>query len=98
MSSPEKNPAIVVSAYNREQSLLRLLSSLEQGEYPNSRVTLVISIDKGDNKDVIQAAEAFKWRHGEKRIIQHQQHLGLREHILSCGDLTKEYGNIILFE
>ncbi|MDZ4844010.1 MAG: hypothetical protein SH857_00525 [Chitinophagales bacterium] len=98
MSSAEMNPAIVVSAYNREQSLLRLLLSLEQAEYPARAVTLIISIDKNENKAVAQAAEDFRWSHGEKRIIQHQQHLGLRGHILTCGDLTKEYGSIILFE
>lgn len=98
MSSIEKNPAIVVSAYNREHSLLRLLNSLEQAEYRGTPATLVISIDKSDNIKVAEVAETFHWPHGEKRIIRHQKQLGLRQHILSCGDLTAEYGSIILFE
>lgn len=36
--------------------------------------------------------------YGTKIIIKHQENLGLRKHILSCGDLTEKYGNIILLE
>lgn len=98
MTHTENNPAIVVSAYNRAPCLLRLLASLENAEYPESQITLVISIDKGDNEEVLKVAEKFQWSHGEKRIIAHRQHLNLAGHILSCGDLTNEYGRIILFE
>ena len=55
---------------------------------------LVISIDKSDDNEVEGVAEGFEWGFGEKRIIKHEQHLGLKEHVFRCGALTKEYGNV----
>ncbi len=98
MNSEKYFPAVVVAAYNRVNSLQRLLLSLEQAEYPETAVALVISIDKGDNPDVVKIAEQFQWTHGEKRIIRQDAHLGLKQHILRCGDLTGEFGSIVLFE
>lgn len=91
------SPAIVVVAYNRAHSLKRLLESLKNAFY-KSGPTLVISIDSGDNKDVQAVANDFTWQHGEKTIICQKTNLGLRKHILKCGELTKQYGSIILLE
>lgn len=88
---------IVVIAYNREKSLERLLLSLAQAYY-DREVDLVISIDKSDDSSVIDIAEKFKWKFGKKEIIVHKKNLGLREHVLFCGQLTKKYGNICVFE
>lgn len=92
-------PAVVVVAYNRPRALQRLLDSLARGVYP-PEVTLVISIDGGggDGRAVQEVAAQFAWPHGRKRLIQHEQNLGLIEHLFSCGDLVEEYGSIILLE
>jgi hypothetical protein len=90
-------PAIVVSAYNRAHSLKRLLKSLSCAFY-NSNVTLVISIDKSNSDDVFEVANNFEWYNGEKIIIKHKENLGLKNHILECGNLTSIYGSIILLE
>lgn len=91
-------PAVVVMAYNRLHSLTRLLSSLQAADHPDS-VSLIISIDRGvDTHDVLRYAEQFDWRHGDKRVIYHEQHLGLVEHFFFCGGLTKEHGAIVLLE
>src|SRR5687767_8665947 len=92
-----QNPAIVVPAYNRPASLLRLLESLLGANIP-PEVTLVISIDKGGPEAVVRLAENFSWPFGDKKIIVHEQHLGLKEHVLECGDLAMEYGQIIMLE
>ena len=42
-------PAIIVIAYNREESLKRLLTSLNNAIYESDDITLIISIDKSDN-------------------------------------------------
>ena len=89
---------IVVVAYNRLESLKRILASLSRGEYPREPVELIISIDRGDNQEVLQYAEAFPWPHGEKRVIYRQENLGLKRHILTCGDLTQDHDGIILLE
>lgn len=92
-----KNPAIVVVAYNREGSLRRLLSSLDGAIY-EVEVTLLISIDCSGESQVHDTASSFVWRHGEKKVIHHSERQGLRKHVLSCGDMTAEYGSIILLE
>ena len=92
-------PAIVVVAYNRDKALKRLLNSLESADYSGfSDITLVISIDKSDSTEVIETAEAFSWEQGEKRVITHPERLGLKKHILGLGDLTAEFGSIIMLE
>ena len=93
--------AIVVAAFNRPSSLVRLLKSITRAEYPAGGVPLVISIDYQDSvqhRDVVAIAKNFEWTHGEKRIIEHQQNLGLRKHILSCGCLTEIYPAVIVLE
>ena len=90
--------AIVVVAYNRPHSLRRILSSLATAEYREQDIPLIISIDQGDNADVIAIANEFDWEFGEKRVVCQEQNLGLKAHILKCGGYTREYGNIIMLE
>lgn len=92
-------PAIVAVAYDRPQALKRLLSSIEAAKYPDDvRPVLVISIDKSDSDDVVCEAKSFEYTHGDKVILERPERMGLRRHVLSCGDLTKEYGSIIVLE
>ena len=90
-------PAVVAIGHSRPSALARLLASLSSGVYP-PKTPLVISLDHCDQNDTAAIADAFVWPHGPKRIIRHAARLGLREHILSCGDLAIEYGGVILFE
>lgn len=93
------HPAIVIIAYNRSRSLERLLKSVGKAQYPeNQKIPLVISIDKGDNSDVIRVAENFTWTHGEKRVVCRKENLGLKRHVLLCGDYVQEFGSVILLE
>ncbi|MBR1892540.1 MAG: hypothetical protein IJ815_03285 [Lachnospiraceae bacterium] len=91
-------PAIVVVAYNRADALKRVLGSLAAADYEEKDIPLVISIDKSDVAEVDKTAEDFVWEHGEKRIITHDVRMGLKAHVLECGDLTEEYGSIIMLE
>lgn len=91
-------PAIVISAYNRPASLSRLLTAIKNAVYDTDEIELVISIDKSDTGDVTAVAKHFEWQYGPKKIIEHAAHLGLKQHILSCGDLAHEYGSVILLE
>src|SRR5690606_18705292 len=79
----------------------RLLFSLSEARYPSSRVTLVISIDYQDSKShqkVVEIARSFDWKFGEKIVIEHISNMGLRNHILSCGDLSQNYRGVIVLE
>jgi glycosyltransferase involved in cell wall biosynthesis len=96
------DPAIVIPAYNRPQTLERLLSSLRAGDYPRGvKVPLVISIDPGQdvsNQQVRDVAESFVWSNGPKEIILHKDHLGLLGNFHFCGSLTRTYGSAIFLE
>jgi hypothetical protein len=92
-------PAIVVVGYNRPVELARLLRSLASGRYPDgAEVPLVISLDGGGGAAVRALADHFEWAHGPLRVIAHESQLGLREHVLACGDLSLEYGSVIVLE
>lgn len=91
------NIPIVVVAYNRLESLKRICASLLRAEYPQG-AELIVSIDRGDNLDVLEYADSLQWLFGEKRVIYQKENLGLKRHILTCGDLTQGYDGIILLE
>ncbi len=92
-------PAIVVIAYNRKDSLTRLLCSLNEAYYPDdTEIPLIISIDKSDSEDVLNAALHYEWKHGTKYVRHQAENLGLKKHVLLCGDISEEYGSIIMLE
>lgn len=92
-------PAIVVICYNRPHSLERLLASIEKAKYPaNEQVTLVISVDNSGEAATANVAKEYNWTHGEKVVIERKERMGLKAHVLACGDLTEEYGSIIVLE
>jgi hypothetical protein len=93
------SPVIVVVAYNRPDSLKRILTSLTNAKNIYN-VKLIISIDNSEpeNDDVRQIALDYSWPFGEKQVIYQEKKLGLRKHILQCGDLTREYGSVIILE
>ncbi len=94
-------PAIVIVAYNRPDSLKRLLGSVSEIKYLEAfgEIPLIVSIDHHpDNQDVVKIAEDFVWEYGKKEIIIYKNNLGLRKHILQCGDLTEKYESVIILE
>lgn len=92
-------PAIVVVAYRRLHTLERLLDSIKNAIYNIDDITLIISIDfHCDNADVVNCAEQFEWGHGPKIVRTHRENLGLRRHIIECGDYSLEYGAVIILE
>ena len=90
--------AIVVVGYNRTDSLLRLLNSLQRAEYPSEDIPLVISLDYGGGDAIRTAVEEFNWIHGKKICIFHKENLKLRKHMFSCMSLTEYFKGIILLE
>lgn len=96
-------PVIVVVAYNRPNALKRLLHSLTKAVYFSNDVKILISIDRNDadprNSEVISLAESFDWPFGPKVVQQKDKNIGLRQHILECGDmLLNQFESIILLE
>ncbi len=91
-------PAIVIVAWNRPASLKRLLTSLERADYGEGEVSLHISLDANGDPEVARIARDHQWPYGPKKVEVAEEHLGLKQHILRAGELTKEYGSIILLE
>ena len=92
-------PVIVAVAYNRASSLKRLLESIGNGKYDESDILLIISIDFCENnEDVLSEAHSFQWKYGDKKVVTHTSNLGLRRHILECGNYAIKYGAAIILE
>lgn len=93
------NPAIVVNAFNRPKSLIRLLNSIKAAHYPeNAAIPLVISLDDSVNQsEVADVACKFIWEHGSKDVLRRDA-LGLKAHFYACGDLVEKFGAIIYLE
>lgn len=83
--------AICAIGYNRVDSLSRLLSSLNAAVYDED-VTLIISLDRSKTLDVKTYSDEFEWKHGEKKVILQECNLGLRKHVLRCGQYMNDYG------
>ena len=92
-------PAIVVAGYSRPACVHRLLNSVCDAYYPINDITLIISLDYSNrSEENVEISEKCAWRYGEKKIIRHNKRKGLKEHILSCGDMSEEYGAVIVLE
>ena len=89
---------IVVVGYNRADAMDRVLHSLSRAQYDYTDIRLVVSIDHSGNEEVVRAAEAFEWKYGEKEVIYRPERLGLRKHIISCGDMTEKYDTVMILE
>ena len=95
---PCYNIPIIVVGYNRPDSLFRLLNSLKAARY-HKEVDLIISIDDGNsNLQVCETAKKFIWQHGNKIVLINENHLGLKNHIIKCCDLSEQYDGVIVLE
>ena len=92
-----ESPAIVVLGHSRPSALARLLGSLERAAVPDG-TALVVSIDGGGDPQVAQVAHAARWPFGPLEIAIREQNLGLRAHVLACGDLVERFGSIVMLE
>ncbi|MDH2362481.1 hypothetical protein [Priestia megaterium] len=81
---------IVVVGYNRIDSLQRLFDSLERAHYDED-VDLIISLDNSGNNQVFNYANSFEWIHGNKKLILAEEKLGLRNHVLQCGNYINRF-------
>lgn len=92
-------PAIVAVGYNRPESMRKLLISVENAQYDVDDVTLIVSIDESNLSDEVEkVVKNIPWSHGKKIIRRFPERQGLRKHIVSCGNLSKEYGAVIILE
>lgn len=91
---------IIVIGYNRKDSIERLLNRLNKCKYDSDSVPLIISIDNCGSNEVENCAKEFVWKYGKKHIHTYENRLGLKNHILKCGDFINEYelDAVVVFE
>jgi len=91
--------AIVAIGYNRPIAIKRLLESICCSDFGNDKVDLIISIDKGENQsEIASIAREMNWIYGTKIVYLQETRLGLKEHVLKCGDYVEKYEAIIMLE
>ncbi|WP_288785260.1 hypothetical protein [Bacteroides acidifaciens] len=90
--------AILAVAYNRVDSITRLLKSLEKANYGDEKPTLIISIDKSKTDAVEKFADGYHWPHGEKIVRKHDKNMGLRNHMMSLGEWFDRFETIVVLE
>lgn len=91
--------AVVVVAYSRPRETRRLIDSIVGGRFDGDTVDLILSIDKSTcQQEVCDACADVVWEHGEYKILMRPERMGLRPHILSCGELTEQYDGVIVLE
>lgn len=90
--------AIVLIAYNRVNAFRNVLLSLKRLETSDFPTDLIISLEYGSDKAIIELANQMEWKLGKKRVVIHREKLGLRNHFIWAGNQTVEYNNIIFLE
>lgn len=93
-------PVIIIPAFSRAMSLKRLLNSLNNATYGKNNVKIIISLDGGYSSGVLSVADDFKnnFKKGTVEIVKRENNIGLRNHIIWCGEQTKKYNSIIVLE
>lgn len=82
---------IVAIGYKNVKGIKRLLDALSKADYGHEKIKLIISVDKSDSDVTLNIAKEFQWDFGEKYVITFEERLGLRNHILHCGDYLDVY-------
>ena len=84
--------AVTIIAYNRVNSLKRLVNSLKAAVYTDKEVDLIVSVDKSDAEEVAQYVHTIQWPFDKLIKEVKTENMGLRNHILSCGGYFEKYG------
>lgn len=91
--------AICVVTFNRLKSLKRLIKSIYMAEYDSlDTYDLIISIDYSGSDEIYNYCKSLNWNHGNLIIKQYKKNLGLKKHILKCGNYVQDYDGIVLLE
>lgn len=91
---------IIITAYNRADSLKNLLKSLSDiKHHPQiEELPLIISIDNSGTAEVNRVAEDFIWNYGPKEVVIHKEKKGLVKHFIWVGEQTSRFDQVIFLE
>jgi len=91
-------PTIIIPVFKRKDTLSVLLRSINEADYPDDNIRLVISIDKGASQDVIECVNSFEFKAGNKQIVYQKRKLGVKNHIEWCVSYGVNDGSVIILE
>jgi hypothetical protein len=90
--------AVVLVGYSRPKSLKRLFESVRLA-YEFDCVDVIFSIDRSPaQSQVLSCVDSLIKDFGNCSVRAFNERLGLREHILACGDLIEDYDALIVLE
>lgn len=91
---------IVIIGYDRPDSIRRCYEFVRKAVYPEEDVIdLYFSLDHSPiEASIVSMLETFEWEHGEKKIITRPERLGLRRHVISCGEQIGDHEFLIMLE
>lgn len=91
---------IVAIGYKNALGVQRLLKALDEADYQDQEILLIVSIDYSGKDTVLNVAKNFEWKYGQKVVRSFSKNLGLRKHVLACGDYLNEFDldALIVFE
>lgn len=100
VATDKNNVRTVVVGYRKVGGFKRLLAKILKASKIYKEINVTISLDGGYAESVRKIAFDFMREIGKERceIILNNINLGLRKHIIQCGNLSGRYGAIILFE
>ncbi|MEX9841464.1 glycosyltransferase family 2 protein [Providencia rettgeri] len=93
-----KSAVICIVGYNRVYPLINLISSVIELTKNKDDIEVIVSLDYSDMQNTIcDLLLSFK---NNIRVIKHPKNLGLKKHIIQCGDilLNEEYKYLLLLE
>lgn len=92
---------ITIVSYNRLEAIKKLLfclSKLKLNDNDND-IDLIVSIDHSSSQNkIFKSICNFQWPHGHFKIIKEKSNLGLKKHVLKCGDRVINYDYVVLIE
>ena len=91
---------IVIIGYNRPKPLKRCFDYVSRAFYPeDDQVDLYFSLDHSDMEtEICQMIQSFEWPHGELKVLTHPERMGLKKHVISCGNLIGDHDFLIMLE
>jgi len=92
------NIAVIIVGFDRPKSLSRLFDNIKSCD-DFDLVDIIFSIDKSSSQDnILKLVKSFIDNKENCFLRTFDQRLGLREHILSCGDMVENYDAVVVLE
>lgn len=98
MTNSNMRLLIVALGFNRPKSLERLLDSVQKLEPADLTADLIVSMDGGGDPACMEVAGKVNWKHGDFKVVEQPERLGLKKHIESATGRVSDYDAVVMLE